>query len=252
MSNFLENLYTQSQSTTNYFTTKFSKNIATVLARVKVLAIANLKGIQVSDVLEYELVWREALRQAGYYTLVNDLIDKQFNTIYKGTLNAFNAGGLKTAFTTADASKIQIIKQMKRDFFIRIADDIGLDLKRELYKYAISDASLATMTTGISQRLASTKLGSYAETYARTSIQEFQQEVIDLRASKIEEGVWVYVGVSDDATRDFCNAVLNDNYYYDDSKKSEIESNPLRQYNCRHRFYFISEATAIDEGYIKY
>ena len=110
--------------------------------------------------------------------------------MYQGTVNSFTAGGFdKAMFTADDAVKIQMLKNMKRNQFIRLADDIGLTVKRELYKYAISDASLVDMTKGIAQTLAGSNLAKYSKTYALTAIGEFQQELIDLRAKDVGEGV---------------------------------------------------------------
>jgi hypothetical protein len=245
----LESIYNQSQADIDKFVSQFDGEIEKVFDRVRRIAQAKLAGLNTDDVLQYEFIWRQSLKEAGYYQLVNELIDTQFDSIYAGTLQAFEAGGLKTAFTTDDATKIQILKQMKRDFFIRLGDDVGLTVKRELYKYVISDASVDTMATGIAQTLEGSNLAKYSQTYARTAIGEFQQEVIDLRSAEIEEGVWIYVGVNDGRTRDFCRNVLKRNKYYDDSDKSRIENDQDRAYNCRHRFYKISEERAEERGY---
>ncbi len=245
----LDAIYNQSQADIDKFIKQFDGEVEKIFESVRRIATANLAGLSPDDVLEYEFVWRESLKQAGYYDLINELIDKQFDSIYAGTLQAFDAGGLATAFTADDAVKIQMLKQMKRDFFIRLGDDVGLAVKRELYKYVISDASVDTIAAGIAQTLDGSNLAKYSQTYARTSIQEFQQEVIDLRAADIDDGVWVYVGVNDGRTRDFCRRVLNDNSCYNDSEKSRIESDQDRAYNCRHRFYKMSKEEAEANGY---
>ena len=245
----LDAIYNQSQSEVDAFVRQFEGEMEKVFDRVRRIAQANLAGLSPDDVLQYEFVWRQSLQEAGYYTLVNDLIDTQFDKIYAGTLDAFEAGGLSTAFTTDDATKIQILKQMKRDFFIRLGDDVGLSVKRELYKYVISDASVADMTAGIAQTLDGSNLAKYSNTYARTAIKDFQQEVIDLRAADIEDGVWVYVGVNDGRTRRFCRNVLKRNRYYDDSDKNRIENDQDRAYNCRHRFYKMDKEEAEANGY---
>ena len=245
----LDAIYNQSQSEVDAFIRQFDGEMEKVFERVRRIAQANLAGLSTDDILQYEFIWRQSLKEAGYYTLVNDLIDTQFDKIYSGTLKAFEAGGLTTAFTADDATKIQILKQMKRDFFIRLGDDVGLSVKRELYKYAISDATLNTMTAGIAETLEGSNLAKYSNTYARTAIGEFQQEVIDLRSANIDEGVWIYVGVNDGRTRDFCRHVLNRNKCYDDSGKSRIENDQDRAYNCRHRFYKITKERAEERGY---
>jgi hypothetical protein len=138
---------------------------------------------------------------------------------------------------------------MKRDFFVRIGDDVGLSVKRELYKYAISDASVDTMTSGIATTLKDSNLAKYSQTYARTAIGEFQQEVIDLRSADIDDGVWIYVGVNDGRTRDFCRRVLNRKECYDDGEKSKIAGDQDRAYNCRHKFYKITKERAEERGH---
>jgi len=225
----LDAIYNQSQSEVDAFVRQFDGEIEKVFERVRRIAQANLAGLSPDDVLQYEFVWRQSLKEAGYYVLINDLIDKQFDSIYAGTLQAFDAG--------------------ERDFFIRLGDDVGLSVKRELYKYVISDASVDTMTAGIAQTLDGSDLAKYSQTYARTAIKDFQQEVIDLRAADIEDGVWVYVGVNDGRTRDFCRNVLKRNRYYNDSRKSRIENDQDRAYNCRHRFYKMDKEEAIANGY---
>jgi len=245
----LDSIYNQTQSEIDRFIAKFDKDVQQVFERVRRIAIAQLSQINAENVLQYEFVWRESLRQAGYYTLVNDLIDTQFDKIYSGVLDAFETGGLATAFTTDDATNIQLLKDLRRDFFVRLGDDVGLAVKRELYRYVIADASLESITAGIEQQLVSSDLARYSQTYARTAIKEFQQEVIDLRASDIEDGVWVYVGVNDGRTRRFCRNVLKQNKCLSDKEKSRLENDPDREYNCRHRFYKMSKEEAMKAGY---
>ena len=245
----LDTIYNQDKAKIDAFISQFDGEVEAVFKEAQRLAQSALAGISQDDILRYELIWREVLRDAGYYVLVNKLIDDQFNELYSGTLKAFEAGGLSTAFTKADATKIQILKQMKRDFFERLGDDVGLAVKRELYKHTIADASLSTMTEGIASTLEGSNLAKYSQTYARTAIGEFQQEVIDLRAKDVGEGVWVYVGVNDGKTRDFCRRVLSRNATYNDSEKSRIEGDSERAYNCRHRFYKMKKEEAVANGY---
>lgn len=245
----LDAIYNQSQADVDKFVSQFDGKVEQVFERVRRIAQAKLAGLSTDDVLQYEFIWRQSLKEAGYYQLVNELIDTQFDSIYAGTLQAFEVGGLKTAFTADDATKIQILKQMKRDFFIRLGDDVGLTVKRELYKFVISDASVDTMATGIAQTLEGSNLAKYSKTYARTAVGEFQQEVIDLRAADIDDGVWVYVGVNDGKTRRFCRNVLKRNACYNDSVKSRLANDSERDYNCRHRFYKMSKEEAEANGY---
>jgi len=246
----LDSIYNQEQDRIDGFIKQFDGEAEEVFKRVQRIAQAQLAGISTDDILNYEFAWRDSLKQAGYYDLVNDLIDKQFDQMYQGTVNSFTAGGFdKAIFTADDAVKIQTLKNMKRNQFIRLADDVGLTVKRELYKYAISDASLVDMTKGIAQTLEGSNLAKYSKTYALTAIGEFQQELIDLRAKDVGDGVWVYVGVNDGATRQFCSNLLVKNETYTDEEKNELEGNPKRAYNCRHRFYKMKDEEAKASGY---
>jgi len=245
----LDAIYNQSQSEIDGFIKQFDDEAEEVFKRVKRLATAQLAGMSTDDILKYEFAWRNTLRDAGYYKMVNSLIDKQFDKMYKGTQQAFETNGFDAAFTADDAKKIQILKNMKREQFGKLADDIGLSVKRELYKYAISDASLDDMVKGLEQTLIDSDLAKYSKTYALTAIGIFQQELIDLMGKGVGSGVWVYVGVKDSRTREYCSHLLRDNKCYDDAKKNELERDSRRAYNCRHRFYKMKPEEAKAGGY---
>ena len=245
----LDKIYNKEQDRIDGFIKGFDKEADAVFKRVRRIATAQLAGLSTDNILSYEFAWRNALRDAGYYKMVNSLIDDRFNEMFGGTQEAFKTNGFDALFTAEDAAKIQIIKNMKRAQFAALADEVGLSVKRELYKYAISDASLVDMTKGIAQTLAGSDLAKYSKTYALTAIGEFQQELIDLRAKDVGDGVWVYVGVNDSATRQYCSGLLAKNKCYNDSKKNELEGNPKRRYNCRHRFYKMKKEEAKANGY---
>lgn len=244
----LDVIYNQEQAKIDKFIGQFDNDVKRVFEKVKRIAQAKLAGLSQDDILQYEFIWRQSLKEAGYYKLVNELIDTQFDGIYSGVLQTFEAGGLKTAFTKEDAGNIQMLKQMKRDYFVRLGDDVGLTVKRELYKYVISDASVDDMAVGIANTLKGSNLARYSSTYANTAILTFYQEVIDLKAKDID-GVWVYMGIRDGKTRDFCRHVLNKRKYYDSSGKSKIASDKERAWNCRHQFVLLNKEDAIDDGY---
>jgi len=245
----LDSIYNKEQSKVDGFIKGFDSEADAVFKRVKRIATAQLAGLSTDDILGYEFAWRNTLRDAGYYKMVNSLIDDRFNEMFDGTQKAFKANGFDALFTAEDAKNIQIIKNMKREQFTKLADDIGLSVKRELYKYSISDASLSDMVAGLEQTLADSDLARYSKTYALTSIGEFQQELIDLMAKGVGDGVWVYVGVKDDKTREYCSHLLSENKCYDDSKKNSLERDSRRSYNCRHRFYKMKREEANASGY---
>jgi len=245
----LDTIYNKEQDRIDGFIKGFDKEADAVFKRVRRIATAQLAGLSTDNILSYEFAWRNALRDAGYYKMVNSLIDDRFNEMFGGTQEAFKTNGFDALFTAEDAAKIQIIKNMKRAQFAALADEVGLSVKRELYKYAISDASLADMVAGLEQTLDDSDLAKYSKTYALTAIGDFQQELIDLMGKGVGEGVWVYVGVKDDKTREYCSHLLRDNKCYDDAKKNELERDSRRAYNCRHRFYKMKKEEAKANGY---
>jgi hypothetical protein len=245
----LDSIYNKEKGKVDGFIRKFDNEADAVFKRVQRIATAQLAGLSTDDILSYEFAWRNTLRDAGYYKMVNSLIDDQFNDMFEGTQKAFKTNGYDALFTADDAKKIQILKNMKREQFIKLADDIGLSVKRELYKYAISDASLDDMVKGLQQQLADSDLAKYSKTYALTAIGSFQQELIDLMGKAVGEGVWVYVGVKDDKTREYCSHLLRENKCYDDAKKNSLERDSRRNYNCRHRFYKMKREEAKAGGY---
>lgn len=243
----LQEQYNQQTKITDASLKKFNKEIKKVLDTVRGSTIALLGTIPQKSILSYELVWRKQLKAAGYYKLVDNFINKQFSLAIKHSQQVFQLSGKPILFNSDDLFKIKVLKQIKIDFFNQLADSVGLTIKKELFKYSISDASVATMTKSIKDTLIGSKLASYAGTYATTAIGEFQQEVLDIKAP--DDSVWVYVGVEDGNTRPFCSRILADNQCYTTSEKDRLANNSERAYNCRHRFYPLSAEDAKEEGY---
>lgn len=245
----LDEIYNQEKKKTDSAVNKFNKKSDKVFKRVQALAVVGLAGLSPNDILSYDLKWREVLRDSGYYDMVNELVDKDFNKLFKGTREAFSAGGYDALFTTDDANKIQALKQLHREEFARLAENTGLEIKTELFKYSIADTPFEDVTAGILAKLEDTDFARYSKTYALTAIGDYQQTVIDVMAKDVGEGVWVYVGVNDDATRPYCKDILSKNKHYNESEMNRLKSDSRRDYNCRHRFYKMKKEEAEESGY---
>lgn len=245
----LDEIYNQEKKKIDASVSKFNNESDKVFKRVQSLAVVGLAGLSPDSILEYDLRWREILRDSGYYDMVNELVDKDFNQLFKGTREAFSAGGYDALFTEDDANKIHALKQLHRDEFARLAENTGLEIKTELFKYSIADTALADVTAGILEKLEDTDFARYAKTYALTAIGDYQQTIIDVMAKGVGEGVWVYVGVNDDVTRPYCKQILQDNKYYTESEMNRLKSDGRRDYNCRHRFYKMKLKEAEEIGY---
>jgi hypothetical protein len=247
----LEAIHSQNEKGIDKFLSQFDSEMEKVFTKVQAIASTALAGLSKNDVLQYEFVWREALKEAGYYKLVNKLIDDNFNSLHKGTVQAFEAGGLKAIFTAEDAVSIQAMKSMRRNFFMRLGDDVGLAVKKSLYGHVLADSTLVEMSASIATTLKDSNLAKHATTYARTAAAEFQQETIFMKASEFgDDGdVWVYVGVSDKKTRDFCQDVLDKNKAMTKKEALKVRGDKHRQFNCRHKLFNVSRDYAESSGY---
>jgi len=245
----LDDIYSKQFKTSESLINEFEGELALVLDRINTLSIARLSGLSPDDILQFNLIWQEILTESGYYQLVDSYIGGSFDSFYDDTLKAFTSAGIATAWTAENAQAIDALKTMKRDFFVALGDDAGKVVQKELYRYALAGSSQIEMATAIRDSIQDINLKRYANTYARTSIQEYQQEIIDVVAANIDDGVWVYIGVNDAKTRDFCKSVLRDNSCYTDSEKLKLENDPRREFNCRHRFHKVSKKWAGDNGY---
>lgn len=244
----LQTLHNSNQKETDDFLAKFSKELKAIIADIQVSVIASLKGLTEKEILSYEIEFKDFLQSAGYYVLINTLINTQFKKVEKGVSELLKTGGFKG--TSADAIKVKALKELERSIFTRLADDVALVVKKQLYEYALADASLSTMSKSISKALTGSNLARYSETYARTAIGNFQQGVINISALGIKNKRWVYVGVRDDKNRPYCSKKLIENRTYNNAQKIEIENNPARAWNCRHRLYPVSPAFAKEAGYV--
>lgn len=245
----LDEIYNQEKRKTDSAVNKFNKKSDKVFKKVQALAVVGLAGLSQDDILSYDLKWREVLRDSGYYDMVNELVDKDFNKLFKGTRQSFSAGGYDALFTIDDANKIQALKQLHRQEFIRLAEVTGVEIKTELFKYSIADTPFEDVTAGILAKLEDTDFARYSKTYALTAIGDYQQSVIDVMGKGVGDGVWVYVGVNDGATRPYCKNILGQNKYYNESEMNVLKNDSRRDYNCRHRFYKMKEEEAKASGY---
>jgi hypothetical protein len=244
----LEAIHSQNEKGIDKFLTQFDGEMEKVFTKVQAIASTALAGLSKNDVLQYEFVWREALKEAGYYKLVNKLIDDNFNSLHKGTIQAFEAGGLKAIFTAEDAVSIQAMKSMRRNFFMRLGDDVGLAVKKSLYGHVLADSTLVEMSASIATTLKDSNLAKHATTYARTAVTEFQQETIFMKASD-DDAVWVYVGGITKKTRDFCKKVVNKHEAMTAKEGHKLAGDKRRRWNCTHQVMPISRIQAKRDGY---
>ena len=202
-----------------------------------------------SDPLKFDFAVQKILKDSGYYDLVDDFINLSYDKSYNEIIALFESGGLAATYTTADIASIKALKQMDLDFFRDIGAKVASSLKQDLYKYSLSNMDRVTMLSNMSQSLENTDLVKYSSTYVDTAISNFNQSVIDMKSTGVTGEVYIYRGVRDSKTRDFCRCLIGQKKYYDAKAAGRIKSDKRRQYNCRHMMVPISKSYAEDSGY---
>lgn len=228
----------------NLFNYRFEEILKIIAAELSALSIdTNL------DPLDFDFQFQRILKDAGYFDLVNEFIDQSYDKSYDDIKYLFDAGGLSMSYTADDIAKLKIIKNLDIGYFAQIGNDAASIIKRDLYKYSLSDLSKVDMIENIKGSLEGTSLAKYSKTYAQTALSNYYQSVIDIKSSEFDNAVFVYRGVDDSDNRKFCQCLLDQKKYYNKTDAQRIRADKRRQYNCRHVIAPIDIAFAKLEGY---
>lgn len=230
------------------FDGKMSKVVAEIERLLNRYMLSNT--LNTKTALGFDMAFNEILKRAGYYDLVNQMIDSDYDELFSLVSDGFAAGGLASTYTSGDLSRVIALKTLQTNRFTIIGTTAGTSLKENLYKYVLSNYTLEDMQTQLIKDLQGTNLVKHSRTLANTSIKEFQESMIDIASDGLD-GVWVYVGVRDSANRDLCACILDKHSYYNDNDKNLLQYANERRYNCRHRFRMVTEEYAKNEGYSK-
>ena len=229
---------------------KYDGNMARVILEVQRLMNKHFMETSVTAAtsLQFDVAFNRILQESGYYALVNEMVDKDYNELFGLIKEGFAEGGFAITYTAEDLTLVQALKSIQSNKFSVVGSTAGTTLRENLYRYSLSNYTVDQMAAQIATDFAGTNMVRYSNTLARTAISEYQQSVIDIESEGLD-GVWLYVGVDDGATRDFCHCVLKQNAYYDSDTKNRIESDPKRKYNCRHRLRMVTEDYAKSAGF---
>lgn len=207
-------------------------------------------NIDIRTSLEFDKAFNDALTQAGYYDLVNEFVDKDYNQMFGLIQDGFAIGGINVAFNTIDLEKIMALKALDINKFSVLASTAGTSLRESLVKYAMSNYTKLDMVRELQTEFEGTNLFKHSKTIADSAITQFHQSVINIKAADIGDLVWVYRGKAiDGKTRDFCKCIINAKKYYDSSDKATLENNSKRKYNCRHWFNAVTVDYAKSSGF---
>lgn len=242
----------QQQAAVEAIIRDFDRDIASSLRDIERLTLAALaqQGINEVTALNFQTTFNEILADSGYFEKINKLIDDDFDKLFKSIRKGVDEGGFDVLFTDDDLTKIAALKRLQLDQFESLGAEAGRQLEQNLLKYSLSNFSLADAQAQLQRDFEGTNLSKHATTLARTAIGDFQQAVIDIKGEGLN-AVWLYVGVDDAKTRDFCRCVLNQNHFYTTDQKNLIMANSLRRFNCRHRARPVSQAFATKNGFTK-
>lgn len=200
--------------------------------------------------LEFNLAFEKALADSGYYTAVNKMVGEDFNALFPMIKEGLELGGVFSTYSTDDLARIMALKAVEVNKFSVLASTAGTTLRDNLYKYTLSDYTIEDMAKQIAIDFKGTNLSRHSTTLANTVVGEMQQSSLDLLAEGLD-GVYLYVGVNDSVTRDYCKCILKEKEYYNSTQKNQVASDKRRQYNCRHRLRFVTEEYAKEQGYKK-
>jgi len=231
---------------------KFDGDMARVILEVERLTNKYLLTNNVTALtsLDFDIAFNDILQKSGYYTLIRNMVDEDFNVLFGMIKDGFKEGGFLIEYTKSDLEKVMALKALQTNKFSVLGSTAGTTLKENLYRYSLSDYSIDDMAKQIAIDFKGTNLAKHSTTLARTAAGEFQQSVIDIESEGLD-GVYLYVGVLDGVTRDFCSCVLRQKSYYNKDQKNKIQSDSKRKYNCRHRLRMVTEEYAKGNGYKK-
>ena len=230
----------------NLFNSSFDLILSKVVKRIEIEAVL------IDDPLEFDLVVQRILEEEGYFNLVNNLIDESYDKNYVEILKLFELGGLLTSYSNQDMQELQALKELDIDFFTSLGNDTANRLKADIYKYNVSNLTNEEIVENISKSLKDTPLAKYSKTYAETSLSNYHQSVIDLKATDLPNEVWIYQGKKPDSKiRDFCKCLMNNPKYYDKKTANIIKRDNRRKYNCRHYLSPVSRQWAERNGYVE-
>ncbi len=219
---------------------KFSDDIEKVFAEVSTLISAWMidNDITKTTALNFDVVVNDMLSRSGYFDVVNEFIDNDYDKLFPMVQDNMAVAGSIIAYTALDLENIMALKAMDSNKFSILASTAGSSLRESLTKYAISDYTSLDMQKDIIDEFQGTNIVRHSKTIADTSITEFHQSVIDIKAEEFDDLVWFYDGANiDEVTRDYCKCILRADKYYSKNDKNKLKNNPKRKYNCRHYFY---------------
>jgi len=140
-------------------------------------------------------------------------------------------------FTQGASTTLTALRAMQNTQFAGIGAAAMESVRQGVVNTIMTGARLEDCLDSVRAQLSS-KLRSYAWTYANTTRKDVVQMANDLAAEAYDgEKYWAYNGPLDDVTRPACIALLEIGYFTDaEREQAEADTADERMYNCRHTF----------------
>ena len=225
----------------------FNKKFEVVLSKIRkdLPLLAEIK-----NPLVFNIELSKILTKSGYYSLIKSFVSKGYDTNYKTIEALFKAGRLTLTYSAKDKVLLTALKKIHLKSFTLLGDGMVNEMSKNMMYYSLTDITKEEITSNLLSSLENTNLQKYMKTYTQTAIGNYNQAIIDIKSKDVAGEVYIYVGVDDKKTRDFCECVLDSKKYYDKANSLKLKSDPKRKYNCRHQIVPVSLEYAKDTGYI--
>ncbi len=169
-------------------------------------------NLSTKEILDFTIMFNEALVNTGYYEAVNKMVGSDYDKLLPLVIDSYKMGGFITAYTADDLTTVMALKVIESNKFSVMASSSATTLRDNLYRYSLGSFTKEDMTAQLIEDFRGTNISRYANTLANTAITEFNQAVVDTKAEGLD-GVWVYIGIFDSVTRDYCKCILKKKHY---------------------------------------
>lgn len=225
---------------------------ATAFAKIEDKIIDDLATqsiLYLRDPIAFDFAFNKILDDSGYYAIVDEFIDNSYDKSYEYILKMFEATGLSAEFHNDDIEALLQVKNLDSQLFRDIGKEASIAMQKQLLKYTISDATPTDIAKGMRESLKDTRLLRYTNTYTETAISDYQQAIIDLKSKGTVGAVYIYRGVDDKKTRDFCECLIEQHKSYNKKDSQAIKNDKRRRWNCRHKIVPVSKEYAKENKY---
>lgn len=198
------------------------------------------KAIDIEFALEAKTQLQQSLRDAGYYSTIDNAIAKYADVI-KDVRETYGMFGAKVTFSEIDR---RIISELINTDMTEWRD-LGRSVQTQIYK-SLTDSVLGGVdinqgVEAVGLALANTDIAKHAYTLMNTSYMNFNRRVNNIAAENTGWAEVIYMGPIDEVTRPFCREHVNKVITLDEAKAliNDQGGNAYTEgggYNCRHRW----------------